>query len=340
MKILNALSLILLLVCSMLAAEMVHSQNIADSIFEGDIIADYDTINSVYDEKIVIKLVEEGVIEDETSFTRGTSPQFNLWNKQMNAENLFVISAYIDPQYTAEEHTLIKKAVKKLAKKSGALLFKFPKVKPTDGRPLLNYQGRSSGMCASYVGMKNSATSSQGQPIYLDMNCLTKGTIQHETMHALGFWHEQSRSDRDEHVTINWGNISNGKEINFSKQSSAIDSLGAPYDYDSVMHYHAHAFSSNGSKTITVPGEEYIGQRTGFSYGDRLQLRLLYQCEFGPRPLADFKAERCNTSDCKCGRNWKGCGTEDDNCKGSLVCINDKCKQSQTQWDYSPSHKS
>lgn len=42
-----------------------------------------------------------------------------------------------------------------------------------------------------------------------------------------------------------------GRENNFEKaQSSMIDSLGIEYDYRSVMHYSANAFSKNGQPTI------------------------------------------------------------------------------------------
>ena len=60
----------------------------------------------------------------------------------------------------------------------------------------------------------------------------------HELMHAAGFWHEQSRADRDDYISINWSNIRAGMEFNFLKYDlRKIDHLGAEYDTCSVMHY-------------------------------------------------------------------------------------------------------
>ena len=60
----------------------------------------------------------------------------------------------------------------------------------------------------------------------------------------LGFWHEQSRADRDDNVEILWNNIMGDMSYNFMKYNlNQINHLGAPYDTCSVMHYGAFAFS-------------------------------------------------------------------------------------------------
>ena len=319
-----------LIFCSLL----VSSADCNDALFEGDIIPDYETIKSAYDDGAVQKLVAAGVIDpngEHSSLGRGTAPNFPLWNTNMNAKDLYVIFVFISHEYSPTEFQMIRSTLRKFARKSKVFKFRFLKDQPTDGRPYLNY-GIYSGMsCASYVGMKTQyAYSSNGQPIILvDPLCLRSGgIIEHETMHALGFWHEQSRPDRDDHVIANWENIRDGKEINFQKQSEKIDSLGAPYDYDSVMHYSSLDFSSNGAPTITPMKSSRIGQREGVSRGDKLQIKLMYQCSpaVGPRTYEEYKRNKC-TLDCKCGKDWSGCGSNSEVCKGNLQCLSNKCRK-------------
>lgn len=65
-------------------------------------------------------------------------------------------------------------------------------------------------------------------------------------------WHEQSREDRDDYITILWDNIQPQYIHNFSQHIADGDDVGQ-YDYCSIMHYPAEAFSRNpGQPTIVV----------------------------------------------------------------------------------------
>lgn len=77
------------------------------------------------------------------------------------------------------------------------------------------------------------------------------GTALHEMLHAVGFWHEQSRPDRDRHVGVQWHNIEAGREDNFARYSRGeVSTLQLDYDLGSIMHYQSTAFSKNGRPTI------------------------------------------------------------------------------------------
>lgn len=124
------------------------------------------------------------------------------------------------------------------------------------------------------------------------------GVIIHEIMHALGFYHEQSRPDRDQYVIIVRDNICDGGGHNFDLETTGV-SANIPYDFNSIMHYGSYAFSKcSDSQSSCISGcgtnvEDYvgktievkpqyaqyanqIGQISYLSYSDKLMLRFMY----------------------------------------------------------------
>ncbi|RXG55307.1 Zinc metalloproteinase nas-13, partial [Armadillidium vulgare] len=69
-------------------------------------------------------------------------------------------------------------------------------------------------ICSTGVRVRSGRVGGK-QTVSLGAGCVYFGIILHELMHAVGFWHEQSRADRNDYVRINWGNIRNGMEYNF-----------------------------------------------------------------------------------------------------------------------------
>ncbi|KAI7814671.1 nephrosin precursor, partial [Triplophysa rosa] len=185
------------------------------------------------------------------------------WGRSKNGR-VYVPYA-ISNQYSPQEKAVIKRGLLSFHK-STCIRFT-----PHNGqRHFINIQSVSG--CYSYVGRQGG-----GQVVSLDRRgCVYHSIVQHELLHALGFHHEQNRSDRDEHVQILLQNVMPGMENNFHVQNT--NNLGTPYDYSSVMHYSRDAFSINRQPTIIpIPDPNVvIGEAQQMSPNDIQRINRLY----------------------------------------------------------------
>ncbi|XP_058817725.1 seminal metalloprotease 1-like [Topomyia yanbarensis] len=206
-------------------------------LFEGDIVLDK-------------KVSRNGALKEKYRWTKGIVPYYI-------AENNF----------SDEEKQAIRKGLRAIAEQS---CIKFRRYRKEDTSWVV-FRSNSSG-CWSYVGMRPG-----GQTINLQApRCIKHGTVIHEALHALGFWHQHSSRDRDKYVRILWENIIPSKKHNF-KKCNCTD-FGVAYDYGSIMHYTSMVFSKNGKPTIKPLQEALImGQNFYLSTGDALKLRRMYK---------------------------------------------------------------
>ncbi|OWA50642.1 putative Acidic mammalian chitinase [Hypsibius exemplaris] len=136
--------------------------------------------------------------------------------------------------------------------------------------------------CSSHVGRQGNR-----QLVMLDTaRCFpdnTNGIVQHELMHALGFWHEQSRTDRDDYVEINRNNIDDPDQ--FLKHDDS-QTFGEPYDFGSIMHYGKNELGVKEDVWTIRPLEKYgnpeIGQRRQLSPIDIKKINKMYRCRGYP----------------------------------------------------------
>lgn len=191
-----------------------------------------------------------------------------LWPKATDG-NVYV-PYQISNQYSTREREIIINGLRSFAESTCIRFFARNR---NDQRDFVNIQSQNG--CFSFVGRRG-----RGQVVSLDRRgCVFQSIVQHELLHALGFNHEQTRSDRDQHVRILLQNVQRGTEYNFRKIEDSRN-LGTPYDYGSVMHYDRFAFSRNRQPTIVpIPNPNVtIGRAQQMSATDILRVNRLYQC--------------------------------------------------------------
>lgn len=129
--------------------------------------------------------------------------------------------------------------------------------------------------CYSYLGRIGGH-----QPIRLSPKC-GLNEILHELMHALGFIHEQSRTDRDDFIAINWSNILPEFHNQFFLAPDALMQplVGTEFDYRSIMLYRPDAFAIDAKRgTMQSRTRELINpSQSGLSTRDLARVRALFR---------------------------------------------------------------
>ncbi|XP_055603801.1 seminal metalloprotease 1-like [Uranotaenia lowii] len=214
-------------------------------------------------------LFEGDILLDSPAATRN-----GILNEALRWPNATIPYYIEDDDFSDEEQFIILRALREFHLKSCVRFRPYEDDDPS----WITFRSGSPG-CWTGVGMKP-----DGQIVNLHSpSCVKHGVIIHEVLHSLGFFHQQSASDRDSYVKIIWKNIKPGHERNFNKYSEqVVSSFGVEYDFDSVMHYGSKAFSKNRWPTIIpLRLNVTIGQRKRLSERDVQKLQLMYeqQCE-------------------------------------------------------------
>nr|XP_054922218.1 astacin-like metalloprotease toxin 4 [Dermacentor andersoni] len=131
--------------------------------------------------------------------------------------------------------------------------------------------------CYSYLGRIGGQ-----QQLSLGRGCLNRGTVAHELMHAVGFFHEHTHPDRDRYIEVFPKNIIKEFLPQFQKLEPEDALLLTPFDYDSVMLYGSNSFTLNPNRPSMLAKDgsrlKEVYEKNGPSWSDFHRISKLYKC--------------------------------------------------------------
>jgi hypothetical protein len=128
------------------------------------------------------------------------------------------------------------------------------------------------GQCNSKIAMWGGM-----QTLSLGSGCWLQNTIQHEFIHALGFYHEHNMPDRAQYIKLIPENIDKSNCDSFAVCSSCT--AYAPYNVNSIMHYSSTAFTCQaGANTMLKVDGSTLPISNSLQQTDISAIRKFYQC--------------------------------------------------------------
>ena len=210
-------------------------------------------------------------------------PQVKLWDENYDPlEDRFLLAYYFDANatHTPKQRSLIRKS---FGQYGDYTCIKMVEVTENDARFQNKLKVISGQGCYSYIGRHY-----KNQEISLGTDCEYGTYPIHEVMHALGFWHEHQRPDRDKHVTIHRNRTYLTDEQFTFAYSTDIwkfydwEPSGSDYDINSITHYTSTMFSKDSSiPVLTYPGTDdalIIDNSKTFSLNDIIDINFKYPC--------------------------------------------------------------
>ncbi|XP_023242949.1 astacin-like metalloprotease toxin 5 [Centruroides sculpturatus] len=180
--------------------------------------------------------------------------------------------AFVLDSTMGDKKSLISQAMNHINQQTGGCISFNERQFETDFIRFINADG-----CYSNIGRVGGS-----QPLSLGKGCEYVGTIVHEILHALGFYHEQNRSDRDDHLTIYWQNIKKGMEDQFALLQPSQNTIYDKFNTESIMIYGNYAFSKDGvSKTMVAKSGARLREpyeKSGLTNSDVYRIKKLYGC--------------------------------------------------------------